>query len=553
MGNITSAFQSDKPKSGNTFGQVIDYIATYYILTMDFQSLQKLYDKQYCDNLIVLTSDILQRYFTDMEITYLAQRIKNGVEINEMTKDKVIFFNKSDLEKFNVSNSVKKKRLCLGIAKFYIKIAHVFASIVSTINPVYVYKDAQGSIIKKKLFEKEQIPPNVQRKLYKLGICDNRINALKKGQDVDTDEVKNIHTKMCDMNLGEDGNSKTLNDEPGIPELMDLYLDKYDYANGSFVGMTDQTQSEYTKDLKRFYKVFTGNDVMPETIKKFSDIKLKDYSKLESCIGKTAPLRQNVQLNKTTNKDRLKKKLFDDYAENLKQMIQTTNKNQQELIAIINQLFTYVIDPQTQKKRIIVNPKLSETLLQEIVVKTRKLIINLYLKCENDYATGVKLYQAIVELQIKDTTIKQISTLEKETEKLVQVQPRKPMPVAEPPLETPSLVRPPTSLPAPTAPLQEPTPTPALPEAQIQEPSPALPEAQIQEPAPAPAAPLQALLLPVKEPLAENLAKQPLAQEYQTPESSVLANNLQQTKPYQTLPEQPDIIPNAVPVNQRAF
>jgi hypothetical protein len=168
MGNITSTLESNKKEKTTTFGQVVDYIATYYILTMDFQSLRKLYDKQYCDNLIVLTSDILERYFTDLEITYLAQRVKNGVEVNEMDKDKVIFFNKSDLDQFNVANSLKKKRVCIGIAKFYIKIAHIFASIVMTINPVYVYKDSDGNTIKKKLFEKAEIPPNVQRKLYKL-------------------------------------------------------------------------------------------------------------------------------------------------------------------------------------------------------------------------------------------------------------------------------------------------------------------------------------------------------------------------------------------------
>ena len=32
--------------------QIIDYIATYYILTMDFQSLRKLYDIEYCDKLV---------------------------------------------------------------------------------------------------------------------------------------------------------------------------------------------------------------------------------------------------------------------------------------------------------------------------------------------------------------------------------------------------------------------------------------------------------------------------------------------------------------------
>ena len=90
MGNIASTFESQKKETGPTFGQVVDYIATYYILTMDFQSLRKLYDKQYCDNLIILTSDILERYFTDTEITFLSQRIKNGVEVNEIEKNKIV-------------------------------------------------------------------------------------------------------------------------------------------------------------------------------------------------------------------------------------------------------------------------------------------------------------------------------------------------------------------------------------------------------------------------------------------------------------------------------
>ena len=105
MGNIASLNKTDK---SNSFGQVIDYIATYYILTADFESLKKLYNKDYCDNLIVLTSDILDRYFTDLEINYLAQRVKNGVEVNEMEKDNIIFFYKSDLDKFNITNPLKK-------------------------------------------------------------------------------------------------------------------------------------------------------------------------------------------------------------------------------------------------------------------------------------------------------------------------------------------------------------------------------------------------------------------------------------------------------------
>ena len=95
MGNTTSTNsnktdQDNKKEFGN-FYDIIDYIATYYILTMDFKSLSKLSEKVYCDKLVILTSDIIKRYFNDMEITYMAQRIKNGIEVNELDKDNIIF------------------------------------------------------------------------------------------------------------------------------------------------------------------------------------------------------------------------------------------------------------------------------------------------------------------------------------------------------------------------------------------------------------------------------------------------------------------------------
>ena len=94
--------------------------------------------------------------------------------------------NKDQLDSLDVSNdakkNIKKKRVCIGIAKFYVKIAHIFAAIVTTINPVYTYKDENGITVKKTLLEKDTIPKNVNRTLYKLNICDNRIRALKKNQ-----------------------------------------------------------------------------------------------------------------------------------------------------------------------------------------------------------------------------------------------------------------------------------------------------------------------------------------------------------------------------------
>ena len=229
MGSGPSKNNLNSKKEFDNFYNIIDYIATHYILTSDFKSLSKLTEKTYCDKLVVLTSDIIKKYFNDMEITFLAQRIKNGEEVNEMAKKDVQFINKDTLEDLDVSNdtqkSIRKKRICIGIAKFYIKIAHIFAAIVMTINPVYTYKNENGDTVKTGLLEKDTIPKGADRKLFKLNICDNRIRALKKKElyNEETGEVT-LQPKICDMNLDKNDVEKTLADEPGITELMRLYF-----------------------------------------------------------------------------------------------------------------------------------------------------------------------------------------------------------------------------------------------------------------------------------------------------------------------------------------
>ena len=181
MGNSASSIKKSKNQFDN-FYDVVDYIATYYILTMDFKSLSKLSEKAYCDKLVILTSDIIERYFNETDVTYLAQRVKNGQEVNDLKKERLSFINKDNLESLDISNdtqkSLKKKRVCIGIAKFYVKIAHVFAAIVMTINPMYSYKDATGQTVKTGLMEKDKIPKNVDRKLYKLNISKPELALL---------------------------------------------------------------------------------------------------------------------------------------------------------------------------------------------------------------------------------------------------------------------------------------------------------------------------------------------------------------------------------------
>ena len=51
--------------------------------------------------------------------------------------------------------------LCKNIAKFYVKIGHLYAAILATVNPIYSYKPKEGSpeknIIKKKSSKQKNV------------------------------------------------------------------------------------------------------------------------------------------------------------------------------------------------------------------------------------------------------------------------------------------------------------------------------------------------------------------------------------------------------------
>ena len=201
--------------------------------------MKNLSDLKYCDNLVILTSNIIANHLSDLDVEFLAQRTKSGVEVNEMTKQKVLYLNKDDLTNLDVRNKIQKKRLCIGIAKFYIKIAHLFAAVVTTINPIYTWKGAAGDKQKVDLMHKQDIPKDAKVSTERINLCSERINALINNQDfnVSNGGVITVKPKFCSINLNSDNTTKTLFEEPGIPELQFLYYDKYNYSEGGYTGM----------------------------------------------------------------------------------------------------------------------------------------------------------------------------------------------------------------------------------------------------------------------------------------------------------------------------
>lgn len=407
-----------KPINNNekkSLSWTIDYMAANYILTSHFQDLKNLYDPEYCKNLVVLTSDVIGKYLTNEEIDFLQQRMEGNEEKNIMTKQKVAYFDKNDLNNMDVQSSTKKKRMCIGIAKFYVKVFHVFNAIAHTINPVYTYKDQEGTTVRVDYEHRNSIPKDANPKISKVNLCSARISALINDQRFDGEEVT-VKPKFCDLNKGNDVNDKNLQQEPGIPELELLYYDVYDYGEGRFTSMSPESLELYKKDVETFYKAFTKNSKKPDNIEKFGQILLEDYSKIGAC-SKDGQFRKSFTGSP-------KEKLFGEYIKNIGTSIEHMNKNQDALLEVIDMLFVFIKDPQDpKKKQIIINPKLTFKSLQKIVDETRKRIIALYTQCEEDFHEGLRIFEAIVEEQIKLTTEKQIKNLEDQVASTIAEEP----------------------------------------------------------------------------------------------------------------------------------
>lgn len=384
MGNIFS----DKNKDNkNDLLEKMESIASEYILSQSYQDMLKLHDSTHCDNLVILTSNLLNEYLNIEEIQYISdtlnsQQLKSGDNLSE---DTVVWVNKDNLPNDNL-----KKKLCIGVAKRYVKIAHIFSAIITTINPIYKYTDEHGDKILVELKHKHLIPPYANVTVDKHNLCSSRINILSNGFNTSTSNIK-INPNICNINK-----QTYLFDEPGIAELELLYNDIYDYNTGQYVGRSKTMEQQYENDLDAFYKIFTNNNQRPPHIKSFKDIKVKEFSdNISSC--------NNVNLQYEDSST-----LFKEYAKNIKESIKNTQENESKLMKQLDKLFIKSPD-----NKYVINNELSFNSLNKIVDETRDIIINCYMSCEKYFVKGLEIVEAIVENQTKNVTKSQITELEK--------------------------------------------------------------------------------------------------------------------------------------------
>lgn len=441
MGNKGSTLNKDNNKKDGIFSNkklklpnVLHHIAAKYITQMNFKDMEDLHNPDKCNEIVVLTSKVLQRHLNELEISYLDLSVR-GSTPNEFTenmkhKQHIAYLAKKNLDKMDVPSVRRKQRMCNGISRYYVRVAHLFAAINLACNPHLQYVDLTGNKQTVPVMLKNTIPKGVKTTLTKLNFCTKRITALKPVQNTDNRIV--VRGKNCNMNkktmpiMGGSNeeyeepipvqevydDTKSFNDEIGIPELENLYYDVFNFKTGKFHEMSKKSKEQYKKDLASFYSIFSGKKKMPENIKKFADIKLRDFHNQELCKDPKSPWTQSYTA-KASNK------LFQSYAKHVADMITKNNENEKELLTIIEKVFSYWIDPKTKEKKVTLNPQLTYDTLDKLIPEARTKIIKLYVDCEKDFQIGLNLLEAIVkDRMIKNAKLK-IQNFNKKSEELI--------------------------------------------------------------------------------------------------------------------------------------
>lgn len=405
MGNSESTIK-ENTTNVTDFLIKIDNLAAKFITSSTISKNEKISDLYFCDDLVIMTADTISNKLTAMDIEYLKQRTEKGVVIDDMTTDKVIFFKKSQKDNLDIKNKTQKRRACNGIAKFYVKIAQLYAAILKTVNPVYKYKDNYG--VEHTVSNKSKVPSNVNYTLTQINLCNKRINALLNGQDymVDINKEILVQPDICNINLN-DGKEMNLLNEEGMVEFGELFKDVYNYDIGKFDKMSDKTKELYKKSLTAFYNAYTGNTGnLPDNVKKFSDIKLRQFNKSDEC-KKDGSFKKKF-------KGTLGEELFEKYALHLKDMYLKVNNKQEEIVNILKEVFSII---NTEKgEKVIINPKLVYKSLDELIKKTQELITSLYVTCEEDFLKGLEIFQEIVLYHNNKVAIKKQENIKKDFE-----------------------------------------------------------------------------------------------------------------------------------------
>jgi len=116
----------------------INTIAADVIITSNFKDRIDLKNPEKCNELMIMTEKIFKKNLKPEVIRYLVQERKRGEIIDKNETGTVYSINKNEINDLDIKNVTDKRRACIGLAEFYIKIFNIFSAIMTTIDKQFI-------------------------------------------------------------------------------------------------------------------------------------------------------------------------------------------------------------------------------------------------------------------------------------------------------------------------------------------------------------------------------------------------------------------------------
>ena len=440
-----SSFSTRLSDSNIELRKRVDAAATTVVLDSSFTDLMKLSNEKYCNRLVKKTADIFQKNENNIDLELLRQKLydqkqkeRDGENMDDSTPEK----HKKKIKTPRIQNVEKK---CIQISKFYVLFAHLFSCIVSTINPAFKIESSDKK-------EKTSTPTSKSDSSEEVDFCSGRIGGLINKSEENSDGEFRVNPDVCETNLSKSGKPLHLIDLPGMKALQQMYKD-------AGAGANDDSEEN---DARYLYAKFVGKDP-PDHIRRLDQIPLNNvYKNDKECekektynggetkeeaqikeerrdkerrdfeqeqdrermfyFQKDRDRKKNEEENSRTGVyskgvvGSLKERLFSEYVQNVKEMIERAEYNRSKLLEILSEMFTYTYNSDGGIGGVIINPSLTYKKLQGLVVQTRRIVIKLYTDCEEDYKNGLDIFFAIVQEKIALKLSVQEEVLKKQLE-----------------------------------------------------------------------------------------------------------------------------------------
>jgi hypothetical protein len=360
MGNI----QIKDIQEDNKLDETINLLIYKYIASLNYTNLIELSTKANSNKLIIKLSEMLSSLKPE-QINYLLAK-KQIEPTNDLLKD----YSK--------------------LAEYYVLIINLFTSITLTliVHPTLEFKKNKLNTIER----------NIDRNI----LAGNRLAILLNNKNIKEFQEKyhngriTINSDICNFNQ-KGGDSSSTYETSIIPELEELYYDRYNHNTGQFEGMSSKMRKKYKTDLDSFYKTLTGTSI-PSNITKFQEISLSKY--LDN------PISSYHHNSSSSGSSSSSSDNFVNYIENINSILELITKYNTALLDVLKEIFIH-----NESNGITINSELTHEYIVKLTKTTINTIKEFYMYCEILYAKGVKIYIDIVNLQLLDTSAHQIENL----------------------------------------------------------------------------------------------------------------------------------------------